>query len=705
MPNFHDDSPIENQAEDRLGYKALANSIAECVLGIQKIKGGVIAVRGPWGSGKSSVINMVTSELKNRQYCPIIITFNSWCYRFEDEVVAGFFQELYSGLKPEAEKLDIKLDDIAILGTRIMGATKLLTTGIKLAVPGSDALLTFSQDILKNAIAQDQTLGSLQNKVSNTIRKLERRILFVIDDVDRLSPDEAIAVFRIIKSVGRLDNVIYLLSYDRVATENAIEKVYPSEGSRYLEKIVQAGFDLPDPSRSKLIEILMSRLHRAVDSDSIYTSKRIVEIIYNVVAQHIKTPRNAHQLANVVSVTYPSVKDNVHIGDFIAVETLRIFRPEFYKDIYTYKNMLVHSRGEAEDNEARIKRVNDTFINIKNESEKYIFQGILRWLFPVVDGSLSRKFLLSKEEDWKREKRVCSAPHFDTYFRFDVSDDTISNAELVEFCNNAGNEDYVSCRFRGSAEESYNEHKIAYLLDEIIYDVNKISVDDIVPFLITLYSIAGEIYVNRYPDDLDYLPINNRDRVIELTKKVLQDSSLELNAAEVISAICRVSPLELLVQFCGWICRERGIKNRNMKLHLDHNEYIGYDDIARLKQVTLDRINEAISSSSISKLGNLHVFLQNWHDICDDPDSIISSFKNMLNGSTENVVKVADEFEKLFSGFITDEQNYNFVSGIGNLLDINHFTSKLLEVKRSKNYRSVNNTSVHRVFEKLNKYD
>ena len=705
MPNFHDDSPIEDSAEDRLGHKAFASSIAECVLGIQKIKGGVIAVRGPWGSGKSSVINMVTSELKKRQSCPIIITFNSWCYRFEDEVVAGFFQELHSGLKSEAEKHNLELDDIAKLGARIMGATKLISAGLKLAVPGSDAFLSFGQEILKNAIAQDQTVGSLQNKVSDTIGKLERRVLFVIDDIDRLSPDEAIAIFRIIKSVGKLNNVIYLLSYDRLATERAIEKVYPSEGSRYLEKIVQAGFDIPEPSRSNLIEILMYRLYEALDSNLIYTSKRTIEIVYNIVIKFIKTPRNAHQLANVMSVTYPPIKENVHVGDFIAVETLRIFCPEFYRNIHAHKGMLVGSRGVSEDKEARIKRVCDVFFDNENDKDRSNLRHALEWLFPVLDSRISNQHLLSKEEDWKREKRVCSAPHFDTYFRFDVSDDTISSAEFAEFCSNAGNEYYVSCRLCGDSKKSYNERKIAYLLDEIIYDTNKISGDNIVPFLIILYSIAGEIYVNQYPDDIDYLPINNRDRVIELTKKILQDRSAELNAAEIIDGICRVSSLELLVQFCGWICREYDIRNKNMKVNLDYNENIGYDDIEALKKFTLDGINVAISSSSITQFGNLYIFLQNWHDICDDSGTVINSFKKMLNRSFENVVKVADEFDKLFSEYRTNEQEYDLISNMGSLFDIDHFVSKLLEVRKSSSYRGIGDTSVHRVFDKLNEYD
>jgi hypothetical protein len=54
------------------------------------------------------------------------------------------------------------------------------------------------------------------------------RFLIVIDDIDRLAPDETLLIFRLVKSVGRLPNVIYLLVFDReLAEANVAEGFLP----------------------------------------------------------------------------------------------------------------------------------------------------------------------------------------------------------------------------------------------------------------------------------------------------------------------------------------------------------------------------------------------------------------------------------------------------------------------------------------------
>lgn len=53
-----------------------------------------------------------------------------------------------------------------------------------------------------------------------------RRFPVVIDDIDRLSPDEALLIFRLVKSAGRLPNVMYLLVYDRQLAEKIVSETF-----------------------------------------------------------------------------------------------------------------------------------------------------------------------------------------------------------------------------------------------------------------------------------------------------------------------------------------------------------------------------------------------------------------------------------------------------------------------------------------------
>jgi predicted KAP-like P-loop ATPase len=70
--------------------------------GIKKMpapEGMVIALNGPWGSGKSSAVNLVLHHLKEAEPEEIaIINFACWWFRGEEQLALAFFRELYAGL-------------------------------------------------------------------------------------------------------------------------------------------------------------------------------------------------------------------------------------------------------------------------------------------------------------------------------------------------------------------------------------------------------------------------------------------------------------------------------------------------------------------------------------------------------------------------------------------------------------------------------
>lgn len=694
MAKIEDDSPIKKSKHDMFDYKALAKSVAKCIVSIKKTKGGVIAIRGSWGAGKSSVVNMVCRRLKNKG--PIVIKFSSWCYRSEDEIVAGFFQELYAGLKSEVEEADLK--PVAELAVRIMGIMKIAA---KFAVPGADAVISSGQEVLEKAIAQGQTIDSLQKKVSVITKNLNRKILFVIDDIDRLSPDEAIAIFRTIKSVGRLENVIYLLSYDRIATENAIGEVYPSEGNRYLEKIIQAAFDLPTPSQPKLTEMLMSRFHRIFGSKFLDDSPRINEIIKNVVVPEIDTPRNVHRLANIISVTYPSVKNNVDIGDFIAIESFRLFRPNVYKRLQDHKRLLVSS-SEPDDKKYQVKKrdIKSIFLSKEPKKNRSRLTYSLSLLFPFLERKYSQRTLQHRLEYMTKHKHVSSEFHFDTYFRFSVSEDTVSSSEFDDFISRVGDSNFVISRLSRDPNKLFNANKVSNLLDEIIYNMDAINHNDIETFLVTLYTIADEISEDLNSNKKSYRAMSNRERIFELSKRVLEARSDKLNTPEIIFSLHHVAPLDMSVSLCGWVCRNFHSNVEVSELNFGQHP-LTHNDIQELKKITLDKIQNSIKDASIFKCIDLYDFLTNWHEVANDSDKVKKAFSSVLKKSQKNVILAADGFSNLVPEDLSSGKKYDLTRRISALVDVEFFLSRLYAVKRSKGYSRKFDTNVHRVFDLL----
>lgn len=118
----HNDQPIATPAEDRFGIDPFARALASSIRKLKTPTGSVIALNGPWGSGKSSAVNLVRHHLADAVKTEelVLIDFNCWWFRGEDALALAFFRELYAGLAPSlGDKIKKALPK---LGARLLRA-------------------------------------------------------------------------------------------------------------------------------------------------------------------------------------------------------------------------------------------------------------------------------------------------------------------------------------------------------------------------------------------------------------------------------------------------------------------------------------------------------------------------------------------------------------------------------------------------------
>jgi hypothetical protein len=101
------DVPLVDPRQDRLGRASFARSLAQSVLALKGDDSFVVGICDQWGSGKSSILNMMIAELgkgrsKNR---PVILRFNPWLYSGRDQLLQAFLHQLGTTLdRVEKEK-------------------------------------------------------------------------------------------------------------------------------------------------------------------------------------------------------------------------------------------------------------------------------------------------------------------------------------------------------------------------------------------------------------------------------------------------------------------------------------------------------------------------------------------------------------------------------------------------------------------------
>jgi predicted KAP-like P-loop ATPase len=244
--------------------------LARSIAGLAPTEGIVLAVNGAWGSGKTTAVNMIVEAIANlqkdappgREIVPI--RFNPWWFSEQEDLIKAFFAELSGSLDKEvSEKVG---EGFRKLARRVASSKELVVAGLGM-IPGAAVAKELAGAALGavGALAGDNdSLSQLRDELSEALRGQENRILVIIDDVDRLPADEVRQIFRLVKSVADLPNVIHLLTFDRNIAERAFDDPANDLGPKWHEKIVQAAFDLPPVQPFDIRQLFIEGLNKLI---------------------------------------------------------------------------------------------------------------------------------------------------------------------------------------------------------------------------------------------------------------------------------------------------------------------------------------------------------------------------------------------------------------------------------------------------------
>lgn len=689
--NF-EDQPISEPAQDQYGITPLAEAIAASIRSMKPVSGSVLAINGPWGAGKSSVVNLVRHYLIDDidKNAVSLILFNCWWFRGEEALALAFFRELYAGMGPTLGE-ELK-DTLPKLGARLLKAGKFVSPLVDLAAaPGAGGVVSGAMDWISNYIRDDDTVEGLHQNLSRTLRQQDKKFVVVIDDIDRLTPDEALLIFRLVKSAGRLPNVIYLLVFDRVLAEKAVAERYPSEGPHFLEKIVQASFDIPPPTELDLRAKLLGNVECLCGSPSDEDVVEFLNIFYDAVAPLIKTPRDVVKLSNALSITWPSVKEGVHLADFVAMETLRLLKPALYKNIRDSKAIIFQdasssrwANGELE------KQCNDSLLASIPENEWSQTKTSLMRLFPQLQRVWSNVFS-DDGESYARNRRVCASRHFDTYFRFSLGEDVIPKQEIYDLIENAWDHDFVSNAFRaalGKPRKSGGSY-VPVLFEELLIHANSISDEAIEPFLGCIFGLADELDLEADRESGFARIGSNPLRIHWLLRRLtLERFSLE-ERSQLLKNVCQHASLVWLFDFAS-SALDQHESRENKKLKPEGDRLLTKEDADEVKTLAVQIIRQAAADSSLAHQKDLLRLLYRWRAFVDGDSKEILTWTASLMESDEGALQLASalvsETWSIGLGFdgMGDRVSRRHVkvslSGLRDLLDSGRFRARLTEI-------------------------
>jgi predicted KAP-like P-loop ATPase len=666
-----EDAPLDSPQQDRLGRASFAKFLAKAILETRTDKGFVFALYGAWGSGKSSTLNFVVhyiNELSSADNKPIIVQFNPWWFSGQDHLLLQFFRQLSASLgKPDESEV------LKRLGALIQTVAKFLKSIELLPIPVAKDVISTVRELIQSygeavegvGKQKEKDVSALKRDLEAALRKLDRRILVVIDDVDRLPADEIWQMFRLIKAVADFPKTIYLLAFDREIVASALKDFQGDSGEMYLKKIVQAPFDLPMPNRTALRRLLFEQLDMLLvgTPEDLWDEVQWSNVYWDGIDSFIRTPRDIKRFVNALHPTYPIVRGEVNPVDFLGIEALRVFVPPIYEVVRSNKESFTGSdiarRFGAGDLREQRKPLFDRFLESVSIDYREAASALLKRLFPkyasVFGGAV---YGPEWEREWRKQLRVCSPDVFPVFFRLSLEEGAISSAEMRALLGLAHDSEALAREIVRLASEPGPDGRTSRAREFLErlegYTREEIPLENIETLLQALYD-AGNALI-RPEDRVSMLDIDNSARVLRVTYQLLQRFPSQQERFDLLSRVfSRARSLPVVIHKVVVLRQEHGkYEYREEEPQRPEGERtVGSEHLAQLERIALQKIKEAVQTGVLSQVPDLSFVLSCWQALAEDEP-------------VRNFVKQLIATDMGFTDFLTGFLQLRYMHGVGN---------------------------------------
>lgn len=459
------DEPITSKHQDRFGRAPYAARIAETIAKRLDPSGIVIGLFGPWGDGKTSVLKMMEESLDQHGKV-VTIRFNPWHFPSEDALLRGFFATLAEALGKEPafkEKAAALLESYG----GILSVISVALPGVEIN-PG-EAAKQIGESLSK------VSLDKLKDQIDALLGQSGKRLVILIDDIDRLDRQETHAIFKLVKLSASFKYTCYVLAFDDEVVAAALGERYGAGGQEagraFLEKIIQVPLHLPPADQMSLREIAFEGVEHALNQAGIVLDQRQIDVFtrhfVDGLEPKLETPRVAKLYTNALMFALPLIKGEVNIAEFMLVEGLRVLYPKLHAAIRDNADLFLQGEPREamrglEKSPSAIDRLLETAMpGSASEERSQLRERLLKPLFPRISNTTYGR---DWEESWGNERRICSSRYFKRYFVYGVPEGDISDNHLTNLIDTLVTADADSQR---SLLSSYSKRAMPQLIQAL----------------------------------------------------------------------------------------------------------------------------------------------------------------------------------------------------------------------------------------------
>ena len=307
------DVPRKHDQEDLFGIKVYQDALIKYIkLTDTPI---TIALQGEWGSGKTSLMNLLRwnlCEVDSAMYFPVWI--NTWQYSLMKtpqqaiiSILEGIVNQI-GALNPNAKKNESM--------KKIGGLfKKMATVGAKVAV----GVAGIDGGVVDDIVGTDQAQSDI-NQLKEEIGKLINEALemdptkqgftFYIDDLDRIDPPVAVEILELLKNIFDLEKCVFILAIDYDVVIKGLKPKFGElteknerEFRSFFDKIIQLPFSMPVASYN--VDLFLVDALRKIEffTDAELSNQQLAETLSEVARLSVgSNPRSLKRLTNTLSL-------------------------------------------------------------------------------------------------------------------------------------------------------------------------------------------------------------------------------------------------------------------------------------------------------------------------------------------------------------------------------------------------------------------
>jgi len=508
------DIPISHYNNDKLNFKPFAKKVADGILNYTQNETLIFSLEGQWGGGKTSLMNLIENEINKEVE---ILHFNPWLMTDISQVIKLFFDELikilsYGSFNVKLNE-DIKKDLKTLANILLPESVTIKVPFINIGYKPKDALL------LNNEYSLEKT----KSKINEYLKELDKKIVIIIDDIDRLTDNETEFIFRLTKGIADFDNLIYILLYDKNIVAKSLEKFKSENGEKYLDKIVQYSLPVPKAHRLTLQNLLFEKLDAIInrlekDKQEIFFDKeKWSYVVSNVINNFIVTIRDITKITNTISFEYPIMAEDINFTDFFLISLVKNTNIELYELIKNHPSkFFVNPETMLLDEEKETQK--QEYKSILKEYSQY--KNILNLLFPM---SNEDEFGFTQDTDKKHNnKYLADMYYFENYFSFSMSDDKLTYKDFKEIENYFTNENFEEFKKRIlKLDKDSKSGLFAQMFNEISLE-NLDNNDKLQHAFINALKVSYQLEEGKFDKQMSWTYINPMNKYIYLAYNILK---------------------------------------------------------------------------------------------------------------------------------------------------------------------------------------